>query len=100
MKKLNQKGLLFAVLLVPFVSGCAVLVAAGAAGVGAGVAMSQDRRTSGTYVEDEAMRGKAVNGLAKNTGTMFMPTLRAITVMYCLLERRRRKRPRPISAIW
>ncbi len=68
MKKLNQKGLLFAVLLVPFVSGCAVLVAAGAAGVGAGVAMSQDRRTSGTYVEDEAIERKGGQRISEKYG--------------------------------
>ncbi len=51
--------LLSIILLVPFFSGCALLVAGGVAtGVGTGVAMSQDRRTSGTFVEDEGIEQK------------------------------------------
>ena len=57
--KVDYKGLLLAVLLGPLISGCAVLVAAGVAGVGAGVAMSQDRRTNGTFVEDEGIETKS-----------------------------------------
>src|SRR3954470_4041595 len=65
MKRLNQKGLLFAVLLVPFVSGCALLVATG---VGTGVAMSQDRRTNGTFIEDEAIEMKSDRRISEKYG--------------------------------
>ena len=59
MKSLNQSGLLLLILFVPFLSGCALLVATGVvSGVGAGVAMSQDRRTSGMFVEDEGIEVK------------------------------------------
>lgn len=52
--------LLSIILQVPFFSGCALLVAGGVAtGVGTGVAMSQDRRTSGTFVEDEGIEQKS-----------------------------------------
>ncbi|MEO8767052.1 MAG: BON domain-containing protein [Nitrosospira sp.] len=48
------------ILLFPFLPGCALLIATGiVSGVGAGVAVSQDRRTGGIFVEDEGieMRG-------------------------------------------
>ena len=47
-------------LLFPFLPGCALLIATGiVSGVGTGVAVSQDRRTGGIFVEDEGieMRG-------------------------------------------
>ena len=59
MKSLSRR-LFVLILLFPFLPGCALLLATGVvSGVGAGVAVSQDRRTGGTFVEDEGieMRG-------------------------------------------
>jgi len=53
------KQALLALLLVPFFSGCALLVAAGVATVGTGVAVSQDRRTGGMLVEDQNIESKS-----------------------------------------
>ena len=59
MKSLSRR-LFVLILLFPFLPGCALFLATGVvSGVGAGVAVSQDRRTGGTFVEDEGieMRG-------------------------------------------
>ena len=53
------KQALLALLLMPFFSGCALLVAAGVATVGTGVAVSQDRRTGGMLVEDQNIESKS-----------------------------------------
>ena len=53
------KHALLTLLLVPFFSGCALLVAAGVATVGTGVAVSQDRRTGGMLVEDQNIESKS-----------------------------------------
>ncbi|HEX8873612.1 MAG TPA: BON domain-containing protein [Nitrosospira sp.] len=67
---LKRWGLLALFLLVPFLSGCALLVATGVvSGVGAGVAMSQDRRTSGMFVEDEAIEQKGSRRLSERYGS-------------------------------
>jgi osmotically-inducible protein OsmY len=63
----NFKWLL--VLMFPFLSGCAVLVAAGVlSGVGAGAAVSQDRRTSGMFVEDERIEFKSERVISEKMG--------------------------------
>ena len=63
----NLKWLL--ILLFPFISGCAVLVAAGVvSGVGAGAAVSQDRRTSGMFVEDEGIEFKSGRRITEKMG--------------------------------
>lgn len=63
----NLKWLL--ILLFPFLSGCAVLVAAGVvSGVGAGAAVSQDRRTSGMFVEDEGIEFKGGRRISEKMG--------------------------------
>jgi osmotically-inducible protein OsmY len=63
----NLKWLL--ILLFPFLSGCAVLVAAGVvSGVGAGAAVSQDRRTSGMFVEDEGIEFKSDRRISEKMG--------------------------------
>lgn len=63
----NLKWLL--ILLFPFLSGCAVLVAAGVvSGVGAGAAVSQDRRTSGMFVEDEGIEFKSGRRISEKMG--------------------------------
>lgn len=68
MKRFNHKGLLLVVLVAPLVSGCVLLAAAGVAGVGTGVAMSQDRRTSGVFVEDEAIEMKGGQRISERYG--------------------------------
>lgn len=45
--------------------GCFPVVAVGA---GAGVMMAQDRRTSGAYIEDEAIENKALDRIGKQFG--------------------------------
>jgi osmotically-inducible protein OsmY len=70
MKNLNGKGLLLLILFVPFLSSCALLVAAGvASGVGTGVAMSHDRRTSGIFVEDEGIELKSSRRISERYGS-------------------------------
>ncbi|SOD40155.1 Osmotically-inducible protein OsmY, contains BON domain [Nitrosovibrio sp. Nv4] len=56
-------------LLFPLLSGCALLVAGGvASGLGAGVAVSQDRRTSGMFVEDEGIEIKSDRRIREKLG--------------------------------
>lgn len=63
----NLKWLL--ILLFPFLSGCAVLIAAGVvSGVGTGAAVSQDRRTSGMFVEDEGIEFKSGRQISEKMG--------------------------------
>jgi osmotically-inducible protein OsmY len=70
MKSLNGKGLLLLILCIPVLSGCALLVAAGVAtGVGTGVAMSNDRRTSGIFVEDEGIEMKSGRRISERYGS-------------------------------
>jgi osmotically-inducible protein OsmY len=69
MQKLNLKLLVVVFFLLPFLSGCALLVATGvAAGVGTGVAISKDRRTSGTFVEDESIELKSSRRITEKFG--------------------------------
>lgn len=68
MKRLNLR-LLVLVLLLPFLHGCALLLATGVvSGVGAGVAVSQDRRTSGMFVEDEGIEMKGGRRIGEKFG--------------------------------
>lgn len=61
-----KKSLLLAVLAVlPILQGCVTAVATG---VGAGVMMVEDRRTSGTYIEDEGIELKAFHRLDEKFG--------------------------------
>ena len=62
------KQALLALLLVPFFSGCALLVAAGVATVGTGVAVSQDRRTGGMLVEDQNIESKSNRRISEKMG--------------------------------
>ncbi len=69
MKNSNWGWLLLALLL-PTFSGCEVLVATGiVTGVGTGLAVSEDRRTSGTFVEDEGIELKSAKYIRENLGT-------------------------------
>lgn len=55
-------SLLLLVLVSGSLQGCFPVVAAG---VGTGIMMAQDRRTSGTYIEDEAIEDKATGIIDK-----------------------------------
>lgn len=55
-------SLLLLVLAAGSLQGCFPVIAAG---VGTGILMAQDRRTSGAYVEDEAIENKAFDQLGK-----------------------------------
>lgn len=63
-----HKSMLTAALLAvlaPSLSGCFPVVAAG---VGTGVLMAEDRRTSGIYIEDEGIELKAGNRISEQLG--------------------------------
>ena len=67
MLRVNLEWLL--ALLFPFLSGCAVLVAAGVvSGVGVGAAVSQDRRTSDMFIGDEAIELKGGQRISERMG--------------------------------
>lgn len=57
-----MRHLLFILLMSASLQGCFPVVAAGA---GAGALMAQDRRTSGAYIEDEAIENKAFDRIGK-----------------------------------
>ena len=62
-----MRNLLFILLISTSLQGCFPVIAAGA---GAGALMVQDRRTSGAYIEDEAIEDKSFNRITtqyKNT---------------------------------
>jgi osmotically-inducible protein OsmY len=68
MKNTNRNWLLLALLL-PALSGCEAFVAAGiVTGVGTGLAVSEDRRTSGTFVEDEGIELKSAKHIREKLG--------------------------------
>ncbi|WP_074630527.1 MULTISPECIES: BON domain-containing protein [Nitrosospira] len=70
MKSLKGGWLFLLVLLFPFLPGCAVLIAAGVvSGVGTGVAVSQDRRTGGIFVEDEGIEIKGGRRISEKFGS-------------------------------
>lgn len=66
----TRKLLLLLLLTLPFFSGCALLIATGVvSGVGTGVAMSQDRRTSGMFIEDESIESRSTGRISEKFGT-------------------------------
>lgn len=68
MKNTNRNWLLLALLLPPL-SGCEVFIATGIiTGVGTGLAVSEDRRTSGTFIEDEAIEFKSAKLIREKLG--------------------------------
>ncbi len=69
MKNLNINGLLFIslTLFIPFLAGCVPLVAVGV-GAGAGAVMAEDRRTSGVFIEDEAIELKSARRINEQLG--------------------------------
>jgi len=67
---LNLKSVILLVFLLPVLPGCALLLAGGvAAGVGTGVAISQDRRTSGMFVEDESIESRSSARISEKLGS-------------------------------
>jgi len=56
------RNILFILLFTASLQGCFPVIAIGA---GAGVLMAQDRRTSGAYVEDQAIEAKAFDRIGK-----------------------------------
>jgi osmotically-inducible protein OsmY len=60
--KMRMVQVLFVAMLAASLQGCFPVIAAG---VGAGVMMTGDRRTSGAYVEDEAIESKAFDRIGK-----------------------------------
>ena len=68
MQNLHRIQVLLVLLLLPFFSGCALLVAAGVATVGTGVAVSQDRRTGGMLVEDQNIESKSNRRISEKMG--------------------------------
>ena len=69
MQNLNLKllAVVFFLLPFPFLSGCAVVAATGAA-AGTGLAISEDRRTSGTMVQDESIEFKSNRRIKEKFG--------------------------------
>lgn len=57
-----MRNILFILMLTASLQGCFPVVAAGA---GAGALMANDRRTSGAYIEDEAIENKAFDRIGK-----------------------------------
>jgi len=57
-----MRNILIILIFTGLLHGCFPVVAAGA---GAGVLMAQDRRTSGAYIEDEAIEDKAFDRIGK-----------------------------------
>ena len=68
MQNLHRIQVRLVLLLLPFFSGCALLVAAGVATVGTGVAVSQDRRTGGMLVEDQNIESKSNQRISEKMG--------------------------------
>lgn len=60
---------LLLILMLPILSGCVPLVVAGAGvGAGTGTLMSEDRRSSGIYIEDQAIELKASRRINEQLG--------------------------------
>lgn len=57
-----MRNIIFILMLAASLQGCFPVVAAGA---GAGIIIGQDRRTSGAYVEDEAIEAKSFDRIGK-----------------------------------
>ena len=69
MRNTHWDWLLLALLL-PALSGCVALVATGVVtGVGTGLAVSADRRTSGTFIEDEGIELQSIASISEKLGS-------------------------------
>lgn len=66
---MNYTNFLILILLLPALSGCVPLVVAGVgAGAGTGTLMSEDRRTSGMFIEDQAIELKTSRRINEQLG--------------------------------
>jgi len=69
MQSMNMKSWLMLMFILSFTVGCAPMAAIGVgAGVGTGAAVSEDRRTSGIFIEDEAIELKSSRRLYEQLG--------------------------------
>ena len=67
--KTNKKIWLTLFLLLPFITSCVPLVAIGVgAGASTGAVMSEDRRTSGIFIEDESIELKSARRINQQLG--------------------------------
>jgi len=69
MQSFFNKQVLALISILPFIAGCVPMTAIGVgAGVGTGAAVSEDRRTSGMFIEDEAIEIKSSRRLYEQLG--------------------------------
>ena len=69
MQLIYTRKWLFLVILLPLLSGCAPMVAVGVGtGVGTGAIVSEDRRTSGIFIEDESIELKSSRRIYEQQG--------------------------------
>jgi len=69
MQLINLKKWLVLILIPPFVAGCAPMTAIGVGtGAGTGAVISEDRRTSGIFIEDESIELKSSRRLYEQLG--------------------------------
>ena len=69
MQSIFKKKWLVLIFMLPFVTGCVPLTAIGiGAGAGTGAVVSEDRRTSGMFIEDEAIEIKSSRRLYEQLG--------------------------------
>ena len=69
MQLIYTRKWLFLVILLPLLSGCAPMVAVGVgAGAGTGAIVSEDRRTSGIFIEDESIELKSSRRIYEQQG--------------------------------
>lgn len=63
---MKTKLIMLALAALPLLNGCAAVVVGGVAG---GALLASDRRTSGAYVDDQAMEAKAISWILQTYGT-------------------------------
>ncbi|MCB1976523.1 MAG: BON domain-containing protein [Nitrosomonas sp.] len=69
MQSMNTKRWLALMLILPFIISCAPMAAIGVGvGAGTGAAVAEDRRTSGIFIEDEAIELKSSRRLYEQLG--------------------------------
>ncbi|PTN11912.1 BON domain-containing protein [Nitrosomonas aestuarii] len=69
MQFIDYRKWLFLVIFLPFITSCAPMVAVGVgAGAGTGAIVSEDRRTSGIFIEDESIELKSSRRIYEQLG--------------------------------
>ncbi len=69
MQFIDKRKWLYLVIFLPFVTSCAPMVAVGVgAGAGTGAIVSEDRRTSGMFIEDESIELKSSRRIYEQLG--------------------------------